>query len=135
MAESELDVDALGASDWVGDFVPLVTVCEVDVAPNEPKEERVLRTVDQLGLSFGKSRERTSSGGRFSFSGRTSTEQKRGNEPEPQARRGSTEDDRLITEAASILNACQADIKELWELPAVRRMRDRRRFKLEEWAD
>lgn len=84
---------------------------------------------------IGRSRERTSSGGRFSFSSRSSVDQQRGSEYELQARRAQTEEDKFIADFASILNACQADIRELWELPAVRRLRDRRRFKLEEWAD
>lgn len=88
-----------------------------------------------FGLSFGKGRERTNSGGRFSFGGRNSVDQQRGSETDIQSRRAATEEDILITEVASILNACQDDIRELWELPAVRKLRDRRRFKLEEWAD
>ncbi|KAI0711965.1 G-protein alpha subunit [Cerioporus squamosus] len=87
-----------------------------------------------LGLAFGKARERTSSGGRFSFTGRSSMENK-GSDIELQARRAQAEEDRLVAEVASILSECQGDIRELWELPAVKKLRDRRRLKLEEWAD
>ncbi len=89
-----------------------------------------------LGLAFGKPRERTSSGGRFSFTGgRGSLDNQRGSEMELQARKAQAEEDKLVAEVAAILNECQGDIKELWELPAVRKLRDRRRLKLEEWAD
>ncbi|KAH9856561.1 G-protein alpha subunit [Lenzites betulinus] len=87
------------------------------------------------GFSFGRGRERTNSGGRFSFSGRTSTEDKRGNEMELQARRAEVQEDALVREVASILATCQKDIRELWSLPAVKKLRDRRRLKLEEWAE
>ncbi|KAI0360019.1 G-protein alpha subunit [Trametes cingulata] len=87
------------------------------------------------GFPFGRGRERTSSGGRFSFSGRNSTDENKGNEMELQARHAEVQEDKLVHEVASILNACQKDIKELWELPAVKRLRERRRLKLEEWAE
>ncbi len=87
-----------------------------------------------LGLAFGKARERTSSGGRFSFTGRNSLDNK-GSEMELQARIAQAEEDRLIEEVASVLSECQGDVRELWELPAVKKLRDRRRLKLEEWAD
>ncbi|KAI0635765.1 G-protein alpha subunit [Trametes polyzona] len=87
------------------------------------------------GFAFGRGRERTSSGGRFSFSGRNSTDDRKGNEVELQARRTDTQEDQLVREVASILAQCQKDIKELWALPAVKKLRDRRRLKLEEWAE
>lgn len=46
-----------------------------------------------------------------------------------------SENDRLIEEVAIILNACKDDIRELWELPTVRHLRDKRRLRLEEWAE
>lgn len=89
-----------------------------------------------LGLPFGRGRERTASAGRFSFNGgRGSVDNQRGNEVELQARQSDSEEDKLILEVASILNSCEADIRELWEMPAVKRLRERRRLKLEEWAD
>ena len=89
-----------------------------------------------LGLPFGRGRDRAASGGRFSFSGnRGSTDNRQDSGLELQARRADTEEDRLVLEVASILNASQADIRELWEMPAVKRLRERRRLKLEEWAD
>ncbi|KAI0749464.1 G-protein alpha subunit [Daedaleopsis nitida] len=89
-----------------------------------------------LGLAFGKSRERTSSGGRFSFTGRSSIDNQKGvSEAELQAKKAQAEEDDLIAEVGAILSESQGDIKELWELPAVKRLRDRRRLKLEEWAD
>lgn len=87
------------------------------------------------GFTFGRARERTSSGGRFSFAARNSTDDRKGNELELQARKDDTSEDALVREVASILASCQRDIKELWELPAVRKLRDRRRLKLEEWAE
>ncbi len=89
-----------------------------------------------LGLPFGRGRERTGSGGRFSLTGgRGSIDDQRGNEVELQTRQSDSEEDKLILEIASILSSCEADIRELWEMPAVKRLRDRRRLKLEEWAD
>ncbi|OJT15553.1 Guanine nucleotide-binding protein alpha-4 subunit [Trametes pubescens] len=86
-------------------------------------------------FTFGRARERTSSGGRFSFAARNSTDDRKGNEVELQARKDDTSEDALVREVASILASCQRDIKELWEHPAVRKLRDRRRLKLEEWAE
>ncbi|KAI9057233.1 G-protein alpha subunit [Trametes sanguinea] len=88
-----------------------------------------------LGLPFGKARDRTSSGGRFSLSGRTSLDNQKTNEIELKSRSADAQEDKLVHEVALILNACQQDIKELWALPAVKKLRDRRRLKLEEWAD
>ncbi|KAI0649357.1 G-protein alpha subunit [Trametes meyenii] len=88
-----------------------------------------------IGLSFGRGRDRSNSGGRFSLSGRASLENRKGNEMELQARRVDPQEDKLVQEVASILSTCQRDIKELWELPAVKKLRDRRRLKLEEWAE
>ncbi|TBU49747.1 G-protein alpha subunit [Dichomitus squalens] len=87
------------------------------------------------GLPFGRGRERATSGGRFSFSGNRGSTEDRDNGLELQARRADSEEDKLILEIASILYASQADIRELWEMPAVKRLRERRRLKLEEWAD
>ena len=88
-----------------------------------------------LGLPFGRGRERTSSGGRFSFSGRQSGDNPKGNEVELRSRRPESDEDKLVQEVAAILSSCQKDIRELWSLPAVKKLRDRRRLKLEEWAE
>lgn len=89
-----------------------------------------------LGLPFGRGRERTGSAGRFSFNGgRGSIDSGKTNEVELQMRQSDSEEDKLILEIASILSSCEADIRELWEMSAVKRLRDRRRLKLEEWAD
>ncbi|CDO74902.1 hypothetical protein BN946_scf184988.g9 [Trametes cinnabarina] len=88
-----------------------------------------------LALPFGKARERTSSGGRFSFSGRASLDNQHGNEMELKSRTADAQEDKLVRDVASILSACQQDIKDLWALPAVKKLRDRRRLKLEEWAE
>ncbi|KAI0324145.1 G-protein alpha subunit [Cubamyces sp. BRFM 1775] len=88
-----------------------------------------------LGLPFGRGRERTSSGGRFSFSGRHSGDNQKGNDVELRSRRAETDEDKLVQEVAAILSSCQKDIRELWSLPAVKKLRDRRRLKLEEWAE
>ena len=45
------------------------------------------------------------------------------------------EKDKLIEEVAHILSVCKDDIKELWEHPAVQRLKDKRRLRLEEWAE
>lgn len=43
--------------------------------------------------------------------------------------------DPLCEHVASVLVSCKDDIRELWEHPAVRRLRDRRKLRLEEWAE
>ncbi|EED85956.1 candidate G-protein alpha subunit [Postia placenta Mad-698-R] len=69
-----------------------------------------------FGLSFGKARERANSGrGRFSFT--------------------EVEKDKLVDEAATIIHSCQDDIRELWQHPAVKRLRDNRKLRLDEWAE
>ncbi|GJE88602.1 guanine nucleotide-binding protein subunit alpha [Phanerochaete sordida] len=45
------------------------------------------------------------------------------------------EKDKLIEDVAKILHACSDDIKELWEHPVVQRLREKRRLRLEEWAE
>lgn len=45
------------------------------------------------------------------------------------------ESDKLIEEVANILSACRDDIKELWEHSTVKRLREKRRLRLEEWAE
>lgn len=89
-----------------------------------------------LGLPFGRGRDRTGSAGRFSFTGgRNSIDNGRADEVELHTRQSDSEEDKLILEIASVLSSCEADIRELWEMPAVKRLRERRRLKLEEWAD
>lgn len=48
---------------------------------------------------------------------------------------GTVDRDKLIEEVANILNACEDDVKELWEHPTVKRLRDKRRLRLEESAE
>ena len=43
--------------------------------------------------------------------------------------------DKLIEEVATILSACKDDVRELWEHPHVRKLRGKRRLRLEEWAE
>ena len=43
--------------------------------------------------------------------------------------------DALCEHVASVLVSCKDDIRELWEHPAVRRLRERRKLRLEEWAE
>ncbi|KAJ3520875.1 hypothetical protein NM688_g9097 [Phlebia brevispora] len=45
------------------------------------------------------------------------------------------EKDGLLEETADLLNACQDDVRELWNHAAVRRLREKRKLKLEEWAE
>lgn len=51
------------------------------------------------------------------------------------ATRGDPTHDLLCEHVASVLASCKDDIRELWEHPAVRRLRDRRKLRLEEWAE
>ncbi|KZT02620.1 G-protein alpha subunit [Laetiporus sulphureus 93-53] len=72
-----------------------------------------------FGLSFGKARERTSSAkGRFSFTGQRKVER-----------------DKLVEDVANLLNACKDDIRELWGHAVVKRLRENRKLRLEEWAE
>jgi guanine nucleotide-binding protein alpha-1 subunit len=43
--------------------------------------------------------------------------------------------DKFIEDVAHILSVCKDDIKDLWEHPVIQRLRDRRRLRLEEWAE
>ncbi|CAL1716309.1 unnamed protein product [Somion occarium] len=73
-------------------------------------------------------------GGRFSFTGQRSSLE---NSSSRMGNREITPEghDVLIEEIASILLSCKDDIRELWEHAAVRRLRDRRKLRLEEWAE
>ena len=44
-------------------------------------------------------------------------------------------EDKLVEETAAILSACKNDIQDLWGLPYVRRLREKRKLRLEEWAE
>lgn len=73
--------------------------------------------------------------GRTSFTGQRSSLE---NVPRTSEESNSTtlaEKDKLIEDVASILNACKEDIQELWEHPTVQRLREKRRLRLEEWAE
>ncbi|PCH42467.1 G-protein alpha subunit [Wolfiporia cocos MD-104 SS10] len=74
-----------------------------------------------FGLAFGKGRERTvSARGRFSFTGQ----------------RSSLENgDKLVEDTANVLSLCKDDARELWGHPMVKRLRESRKLRLEEWAE
>ena len=79
-----------------------------------------------LGLSFGRSRSRGDSlnGSRPSISGQRSSFD-----------RSNGAKDVLIEEVARLVDQSKEDIQELWHHPAVRRLRARRKLRLEEWAE
>ena len=43
--------------------------------------------------------------------------------------------DSILEDTASILDACKDDIHELWTHPVIRRLREKRKLRLEEWAE
>ncbi|GBE88344.1 Guanine nucleotide-binding protein alpha-4 subunit [Sparassis crispa] len=88
-----------------------------------------------LGFSLGKSRDRRK--GRFSFSGgRGSIDKSRDDRDDVSITHSIVEEkDQLAEEVASVLSSCKDDVKELWSLPAVKRLRDKRKVRLEEWAE
>lgn len=92
-----------------------------------------------FGITFGKTRERTSSSrGRFSFSGQRSalengTSERKSSESDVSD--AEPEKDQLIEDVARVLNACKDDVRELWQHPAVKRLRENRKLRLEEWAE
>lgn len=96
-----------------------------------------------FGLSFGKARERANSGrGRFSFTGQRSALENSADasigdpeEGELSTELPEVEKDKLVDEAATIIHSCQDDIRELWQHPAVKRLRDNRKLRLDEWAE
>ena len=45
------------------------------------------------------------------------------------------EKDTVLEETANILNASKEDVKELWAHPSVRKLREKRKLRLEEWAE
>ncbi|KAI0956111.1 hypothetical protein AcV7_006604 [Taiwanofungus camphoratus] len=95
-----------------------------------------------FGLAFGRGRDRRGSQGRFSFTGQRSSLENTPEEardvsagqkqpsPEP-----GVEKDKLVEEAATILSTCKDDVLELWEHPVVKKLRDRRKLRLDEWAE
>ncbi|CCM03094.1 uncharacterized protein FIBRA_05214 [Fibroporia radiculosa] len=98
-----------------------------------------------FGISFGKARERTSSvKGRFSFTGQRSAlenapeggrEDVQENPNYSTTELPETERDQLVENAAEMLSSCKYDVRELWEHPVVKRLRENRRLRLEEWAE
>ncbi|KAH9838519.1 G-protein alpha subunit [Rhodofomes roseus] len=92
-----------------------------------------------FGIPFGKSRERTSSRGRFSFTGQRSALENAATERKSIDTEASDhselEKDRLVEEVALVLNSCKGDVQELWRHPAVKRLRENRKLRLEEWAE
>ncbi|KAH9923267.1 G-protein alpha subunit [Fomitopsis serialis] len=93
-----------------------------------------------FGLTFGKARERTSSSrGRFSFTGQRSALENAPIERKSMDVDGSeypvVEKDKLVEEVAMVLNSCKDDVRELWRHPAVKRLRENRKLRLEEWAE
>lgn len=84
-----------------------------------------------LALSFGSKKAPS----RFSLSSqrRNSSE----TPPPSRERRESPETSRdpLTEEVSKILTDCKDDVRELWGHSAVRRLRDRRKLRLEEWAE
>ncbi|KAI0070421.1 G-protein alpha subunit [Panus rudis PR-1116 ss-1] len=77
---------------------------------------------------LGKSTKSRAPSGRFSLSGQRSS-------LERTPPRAEGEPDSLIEEVASIVAACKDDVHELWDHPAVQRLRDKRKLRLEEWAE
>ncbi|KAI0346526.1 G-protein alpha subunit [Trametopsis cervina] len=71
---------------------------------------------------------------RPSISGRTSLDAVP-RRSEESGKNPTSEPDKLIEEAAAILSACKDDIRELWEHPAIQNLREKRRLRLEEWAE
>ncbi|KZT73657.1 G-protein alpha subunit [Daedalea quercina L-15889] len=93
-----------------------------------------------FGITFGKSRERTSSAkGRFSFTGQRSALENAAPERKSVDMDGSEppepEKDKLVEEVAMVLMSCKDDARELWQHPAVKRLRENRKLRLEEWAE
>ncbi|THH27373.1 hypothetical protein EUX98_g6819 [Antrodiella citrinella] len=80
-----------------------------------------------LGLSFSRARSRNDSmsGGRRSLSRNSSD----GAAPVTAAH------DVLIEDVARLVDQCKDDIKQLWQHPAIRRLRAARKLRLEEWAE
>ncbi|TCD65139.1 hypothetical protein EIP91_003032 [Steccherinum ochraceum] len=81
-----------------------------------------------LNLPFGRSRSR----GDSVTGGRTSISAARSSLDNPPTGAGG---DLLIEEVARLVDQSKDDIKQLWQHPAVRRLRARRKLRLEEWAE
>ena len=93
-----------------------------------------------FGITFGKTRERTSSSrGRFSFTGQRSTLENGASERKSSdtdvSEHAEPEKDQLVEDVARVLSACKDDVRELWQHPAVKRLRENRKLRLEEWAE
>ena len=72
---------------------------------------------------------------RTSFTGQRSSFETSSRKSEDSAMVIVGEKDMVLEETANILNACKDDVRELWNHPAVKRLRDKRKLKLEEWAE
>lgn len=100
--------------------------------PSPDKANLLLRSGWQSRSLFSKSKTKE----RSSFTGqRSSLENVPARKSEDSSTLVGSEKDKLIEEVAAMLNACKEDIKELWEHPTVNQLRDRRRLRLEEWAE
>ncbi|KAH9949987.1 G-protein alpha subunit [Amylocystis lapponica] len=91
-----------------------------------------------FGFSLGRSRERTgSSKGRFSFTGQRTAPSDNATSDGSSVESVSAlaEKDKLVEEAASVLNTYKDEVRELWEHPAVKKLRDARKLRLDEWAE
>ncbi len=86
-------------------------------------------------VSFGKSKNRGDFNGRSSFTGQRSSLE---NNPSRASNRDSVKSqdpDALISSIGAVVDATKDDVRELWEHPAVKRLRDKRKLRLEEWAE
>ena len=87
-------------------------------------------------VSFGKSKQRGDTNARSSFNGQRSslenTNPSRASHRESFKSQGA---DSLIESVGAIVDATKDDVRELWEHPAVKRLRDKRKLRLEEWAE
>lgn len=102
-------------------------------SPTSSKAGNVLvRSGWQARSLLGKSKNRE----RSSFTGqRSSLENAMPRRSVDSGRTKVGEKDKLIEDVANILSVSKEDIRELWDHPTVQRLRDRRRLRLEEWAE
>lgn len=82
-------------------------------------------------VSFGKSKN-----GRSSFTGqRSSLENSPSRTSNRESVRSQEESNAFLENVGNIVDASKEDVKELWEHPAVKKLRGGRKFRLEEWAE
>lgn len=86
-------------------------------------------------IPFGKSKSRGDHNARPSFTGKRNSSDTGPSRASKRDSIKSQEHDSFIADVGAIVDATKEDVKELWDHPAVKKLRDKRKLRLEEWAE